>query len=64
MSAISPLEKGLMLAGLVVLVVATLWLLGRLLGEMGWDNVRRQLRDPPYFLLMLGLLLLVASNFV
>jgi hypothetical protein len=54
-------DQALTLAGLVFLIVATLWLLGRLLGELGWDNVRRQLRDPPYLLLLLGLLLIVAS---
>jgi hypothetical protein len=57
-------DQALTFAGLVFLIVATLWLLGRLLGELGWDNVRHQLRDPPYLLLLLGLLLLVASNFV
>lgn len=60
MSAL-PLDKALALAGLVACLAGGVWLWGRLFVELGWDNVRRLLRDPPFLLAILGLLLVVVS---
>jgi hypothetical protein len=60
MSAL-PLDKALALAGLVACLAGGVWLWGCLFVELGWDNVRRLLRDPPFLLAILDLLLVVVS---
>jgi hypothetical protein len=59
-----PLDKALALAGLVACFVACLWMLGRDLARLGWDTVLKMLRDPPFFLVLLGVLLIAASYFL
>lgn len=57
-------DQALALAGGLLSVVAVVWLFGRLFMLVGWDNVRRLLRDPPILLALLGMLLGVASVFL
>jgi hypothetical protein len=64
MSAISPIEKGFILAGLACLLVAIGWYWVQATRQLGWDNFRRLFREPQFLLMLLGALLLVASNFV
>lgn len=59
-----PLEKALALAGLLACVVACVWMLGRDFAVLGRDRVLKMLRDPPFVLVLLGVLLVAASYFV
>ena len=54
-------DQALSFAGGFVSAVAIVWLFGRLLAMLGWDNVLKMFRDPPIVLALLGLLLVVAS---
>ena len=54
-------DQALSFAGAFLSAVAIVWLFGRLLAMLGWDNVLKMFRDPPIVLALLGLLLVVAS---
>lgn len=55
------MSQPLAIAGLVVLLVALVWYVGRALATMGRDHVLEMLRDPLFLLMLLGLFLVVAS---
>ena len=54
-------DRALAFAGLAASLVALVWLFGRMIGPFGWDDVLKQLRDPPILLGFLGLILVLAS---
>ncbi|MGH8467436.1 MAG: hypothetical protein ACREX3_23315 [Gammaproteobacteria bacterium] len=54
-------DRTLAIAGLVVLGAALVWFFGRAFVMLGWNNVLKVFRDPPFLLALLGLLLVVAS---
>lgn len=55
------MDRTLAVAGLAVALVALVWFFGRAFAMLGWDNVLKTFRDPPFLLALLGLLLIVAS---